>query len=65
MKEKIYDAIETVFEFNLRQKLDTTKPTHGPCCTCQDCGHAYDGCVCYHNEMVDKLNKWFERNGIK
>jgi len=22
------------------------KPTHGNCCTCQECGHDHDDCVC-------------------
>lgn len=27
------------------------KPSHGPCCTCQDCGYAHDDCQCgYSNE---------------
>jgi len=25
---------------------DKVKPNHGPCCTCQDCGHDYDNCIC-------------------
>ena len=34
------------------------KPTHGPCCTCQACGHFYDdfgGCVCEHNAIEAAL----------
>ena len=27
-------------------KGNPRKPTHGPCCTCQDCGNFYDDCVC-------------------
>ena len=40
-----------------KDKIKHTKPTHGPCCTCQDCGYYHDDCVCYHNELLDKLNK--------
>ncbi len=25
---------------------DKVQPTHGPCCTCQTCGHDYDNCIC-------------------
>lgn len=24
------------------------RPTHGPCCTCQECGQAHDECVCQY-----------------
>jgi len=35
------------------------KPTHGPCCTCQTCGHSHDGsdCACSHNELLKDLLK--------
>jgi hypothetical protein len=26
------------------------KPTHGSCCTCQDCGQYHDGCICQYFE---------------
>lgn len=29
------------------------KPTHGPCCTCQDCGWEKDGCLCYFSPSTD------------
>lgn len=32
------------------------KPTHGSCCTCQDCGYEYDSCVCETNALLEKLN---------
>ena len=28
------------------------KPTHGSCCTCQDCGYYHDECVCGDNEII-------------
>lgn len=31
--------------------LPTTKPSHGPCCTCGTCGWHHDDCVCEHNEI--------------
>jgi len=36
------------------------KPTHGPCCTCQDCGYYHDECICGDNEIVEKIIKLFE-----
>jgi len=32
------------------------KPTHGPCCTCQTCGHHHDDCVCNYNELLRIVN---------
>jgi hypothetical protein len=37
--------------------LPSKKPTHGPCCTCQTCGHYYDDCICLHNEILLELWK--------
>ncbi len=37
--------------------LPHRKLTHGPCCTCQDCGHHHDDCVCLHNEIIMELDK--------
>ena len=28
------------------------KPTHGSCCTCQDCGHDKDHCACGYSEDI-------------
>ena len=33
------------------------KPTHGTCCTCQDCGRPYDECVCTDNEIIKAIKK--------
>jgi len=35
--------------------IKTRKPTHGTCCTCQNCGEGYDDCICDHNEVLGKL----------
>lgn len=40
------------------KKVEFIKPKHGSCCTCQKCGYNYDDCVCWHNEVVDVINKW-------
>lgn len=37
------------------QLIPNIKPTHGPCCTCQKCGHYHDECVCEHNEILTDL----------
>lgn len=35
-----------------------TKPGHGICCTCQECGFHYDDCECDYNQFVkDKRAK--------
>ena len=30
---------------------------HGSCCTCQTCGYFYDDCICYHNDLLKKINE--------
>ncbi len=30
-------------------------PRHGSCCTCQECGHGHDECVCDHNSLLADL----------
>ena len=35
--------------------INTRKPTHGNCCTCQECGYGHDECVCEHNELLTKI----------
>jgi hypothetical protein len=39
------------------------KPNHGRCCTCGDCGHHHDDCVCVHNAVVKRLEKIFSGVG--
>jgi len=33
------------------------QPNHGPCCTCQRCGHSYDECRCDFDKAFDELDK--------
>jgi len=57
---RVSDIIPILEEYaDLRgtEFLDTRKPTHGSCCTCQDCGHDHDSCVCNHNEILDAIIK--------
>jgi len=35
---------------------ETRKPTHGNCCTCQECGWPHDECVCEHNKWCEYFN---------
>lgn len=43
--------------------ISTVKPTHGSCCTCQDCGYYHDECVCSHNELLFELAKILNYKG--
>lgn len=41
----------------------TRKPTHGPCCTCQECGYNIeDGndCECARNRILDEVIKYLK-----
>lgn len=38
------------FENKCTYKHEKRIPTHGSCCTCQDCGQGYDDCVCQYFE---------------
>ena len=41
------------FEIKADLKVDKIKPGHGNCCTCQECGHYHDDCVCWENRSVE------------
>ena len=34
------------FESDCIREHKKSIPTHGPCCTCQDCGECHDDCIC-------------------
>jgi hypothetical protein len=38
----------------------TRKPTHGRCCTCQDCGFSHDDCECDRNERTVRWRAFIE-----
>ena len=49
------ELIETLIEHHYltSDELEPiTKPTHGECCCCQDCGYDHDMCVCENNELL-------------
>lgn len=50
--------IESGVAIGIDHKLPPEKPSHGPCCTCQQCGRDYDYCVCGHNDTLDELDKY-------
>ena len=33
------------------------KPTHGNCCTCQDCGRPHDECICEDNRIITTVQE--------
>ena len=38
------------------QKIYKKKPTHGPCCTCQDCGYdRYECARCGFSTVIDSV----------
>ena len=63
-RERVRAAVMAVLlefgELKGDKQLEHTTPTHGNCCTCQECGHFHDDCVCYHNELLGKLTQAFE-----
>lgn len=46
---------EALKELKKRIKSLTRKPTHGTCCTCQDCGQSHDDCNCTEIEIINNL----------
>ena len=46
-----------------------TKPGHGVCCTCQECGHCHDDCTCYDEkvarETIEKLQECYRWENLK
>ena len=51
----IIDLLITEEYLKGSELVKTVKPTHGSCCTCQDCGHDYDECICEHNNLLAKI----------
>lgn len=56
--DEVLNLLREYGDCNLKDGMDElphVRPAHGPCCTCQTCGHCYDECVCTHNEIIRKL----------
>ena len=59
------ELIEKLIELNYltSEELEhIVKPTHGECCTCQDCGYKHDDCVCFNNELLTMILELDERD---
>lgn len=59
MKEKLIQKFKDFLKEENGYKdqyVEPIKPTHGSCCTCQECGQNYDDCVCENNRCF----KFFE-----
>lgn len=60
MSENKISQLDMIFW--LYEKIDNlkrqfTKPGHGICCTCQDCGLNHDDCVCIDLKYFKQLHK--------
>lgn len=67
---RVSDVVEFLLEYtDLREPrlMSFRVPTHGSCCTCQDCGWWTDDheCICSSNEMVLSFRKFVKDRGIK
>jgi len=51
--EFMIENIRSFLEVSKDQKICKRKPTHGPCCTCQDCGYDLDACWCWDNKKLE------------
>ena len=41
------------------------KPTHGTCCTCQECGYDNDQyCECKRNHIIDEVIDLIKQTGL-
>ncbi len=53
--EKVLDILNLYGVLTGYSQKEKRKPTHGGCCTCQECGRDYDNCVCEHNDVLASL----------
>ena len=54
------DIFKTLYDLGILRHTEIQpirKPTHGNCCTCQDCGYSHDECVCEDNEIITAIKK--------
>ena len=57
-KIDMYDLIQVFLdsrELFSPKLIKTIEPTHGNCCTCQDCGYDHDSCICRSNRLLNTL----------
>jgi len=57
VKRLLYD----MGELTHMKVIPKIKPSHGSCCTCQDCGYYHDMCVCCDNAIVIALDNLFNK----
>ena len=60
-REKAIDEAKDVLiewgSLKSKEQIEKIKPKHGNCCTCQDCGHYHDDCVCENNHLNKALDQ--------
>lgn len=55
-KEKSFQEGADKLLEKAKEKYKRRKPTHGTCCTCQNCGYAFDNdCICEELRVIDNL----------
>jgi len=57
---KTQDVLDILVELGVIGSTEIQKfrkPTHGTCCTCQDCGWYHDECICGDNEIIEAIKK--------
>ena len=55
--EYILDLMVELEIIETTEVKEHRKPTHGECCTCQDCGYYHDECVCRDNEIITTVRE--------
>lgn len=63
-KDLVRDFLKTELETIVKESFKNTrveekkrKPTHGTCCTCQDCGYPNDyECECARNKVLEEVH---------
>jgi len=53
--EKVIDILIDWEVLEGKEIIPRINPTHGTCCTCQECGRNYDDCVCEHNDILTRI----------
>ena len=59
------DVLKTLKQLGVINSIEIKsfrKPTHGECCTCQDCGYYHDECVCLDNEIITTIKELAQKS---
>ena len=62
-KEEAEQMVEWADEHIEWRKQKMRKPTHGTCCTCQECGQPHDECMCRDMENFKLVKQVWGENG--